>query len=235
MNQYQHLCRIAGKTWGINKNIRRLLYKTVIERTLCHGAAAWGHNMTSRFQKKLGSIQRLFLLYITGAYRTTPTAALQVATVLQPPHLQTTYVRLLEQDLRPTFFMSIHSGHSRAAPSKSQTQQLQAFRSPTCIYFYARLHRFPLERENRPLPPCGKVYLHRSHFSIHGPAVQMVHLKEVEIPTFRPSNLLFNFHRFFALTAGFGMEQPNLRREERSRMSSLTGKMEKNKGIKNTI
>ncbi|GBM60573.1 Retrovirus-related Pol polyprotein from type-1 retrotransposable element R1 [Araneus ventricosus] len=30
MDQYQHLCRIAGKTWGINKNIRRLLYKTVI-------------------------------------------------------------------------------------------------------------------------------------------------------------------------------------------------------------
>ncbi|GBM16328.1 Retrovirus-related Pol polyprotein from type-1 retrotransposable element R1 [Araneus ventricosus] len=40
MGQYQHLCRIAGKTWGSNKNIRRLLYKTVIEKTLCHGAAA---------------------------------------------------------------------------------------------------------------------------------------------------------------------------------------------------
>ncbi|GBM63399.1 hypothetical protein AVEN_82254-1 [Araneus ventricosus] len=40
MDQYQHLCRIAGKTWGINKNIRRLLYKTIIERTLCHVAAA---------------------------------------------------------------------------------------------------------------------------------------------------------------------------------------------------
>ncbi|GBL77188.1 hypothetical protein AVEN_12809-1 [Araneus ventricosus] len=86
MDQYQHLCRIAGKTWGINKNIRRLLYKTVIERTLCHGAAASGHNMTSRLQKKLDSIQRLFLLYITGAYRTTPTAAL--VTGLQPLHLQ---------------------------------------------------------------------------------------------------------------------------------------------------
>ncbi|GBM29383.1 hypothetical protein AVEN_253905-1 [Araneus ventricosus] len=76
MDQYQHLCSIAGKTWGINKNIRRLWYKTVIERTLCHGAAAWEHNVTSRLQKKLDSIQRLFLLYITGAYRTTPTAAL---------------------------------------------------------------------------------------------------------------------------------------------------------------
>ncbi|GBN16215.1 hypothetical protein AVEN_212573-1 [Araneus ventricosus] len=54
MDQYQHLCRIAGETWGINNNIRRLLYETVIERTLCHGAASWGHNMTSRLQKKAG-------------------------------------------------------------------------------------------------------------------------------------------------------------------------------------
>ncbi|GBN91391.1 hypothetical protein AVEN_107724-1 [Araneus ventricosus] len=44
--------------------------------------------MTFRIQKKLDSIQRLFPLYITGAYRTTPTAALQVFTGLQPLHLQ---------------------------------------------------------------------------------------------------------------------------------------------------
>ncbi|GBN20234.1 hypothetical protein AVEN_220579-1 [Araneus ventricosus] len=95
MDKYQHLCRITGKTWGINKNIRKLLYKTVIERTLCHGEAAWGHNMISRLQKKLNSIQCLFLLYITSVYRTTPTAALQLVTGLQPVHLQiqTTYAR----------------------------------------------------------------------------------------------------------------------------------------------
>ncbi|GBM28949.1 hypothetical protein AVEN_232041-1 [Araneus ventricosus] len=44
MEQYQHLCRIVRKNWEINKNIRRILYKTVIERTICHGEAAWGHN-----------------------------------------------------------------------------------------------------------------------------------------------------------------------------------------------
>ncbi|GBM54637.1 hypothetical protein AVEN_214613-1 [Araneus ventricosus] len=79
---------IAGKTWDINKNFRRLLYETDIERTLCHGAAAWGHNMKSRLQKNLDSIQRLSLLYITGAYRTIPTATLQVVTGLRPLHLQ---------------------------------------------------------------------------------------------------------------------------------------------------
>ncbi|GBL78584.1 hypothetical protein AVEN_180185-1 [Araneus ventricosus] len=113
MNQYQHLYRIAGKTWGINKNIRRLLYKTVIERTLCHGAVAWGHNMTSRLQKKLDSIQRLFLLYITGAYRTTLTAALQEVTGLQPLHLQiqqeATYARIARARSSSNFFTVIFS------------------------------------------------------------------------------------------------------------------------------
>ncbi|GBL76091.1 Retrovirus-related Pol polyprotein from type-1 retrotransposable element R1 [Araneus ventricosus] len=111
MDQYQHVCRISGKTWGINKNIRRLLYKTVIERTLCHGAAAWGHNMTSRLQKKLDSIQRLFLLYITGAYRTTPTIAPQVVTGLQPLHLQiqqeATYARIARARSSSNFFTVI--------------------------------------------------------------------------------------------------------------------------------
>ncbi|GBM73672.1 hypothetical protein AVEN_216150-1 [Araneus ventricosus] len=63
--------------------------------------------MTSRLQKKLDSIQRLFLLYITGAYRTTPTVALQVVTGLQPLHLQiqqeATYARVARARSSPTF------------------------------------------------------------------------------------------------------------------------------------
>ncbi|GBN42815.1 hypothetical protein AVEN_222844-1 [Araneus ventricosus] len=77
------------------------------------GAAAWGHNMTSRLQKKLDSIQRLFLLYITGAYRTTATAALQVVTGLQPLHLQiqqeTTYGRVARARSSSNFFTVIFS------------------------------------------------------------------------------------------------------------------------------
>ncbi|GBL83682.1 hypothetical protein AVEN_167906-1 [Araneus ventricosus] len=106
MDQYQYLCRIAGKTWGINKNIRRLLYKTVIERTLCHEAAAWRRNMTPRLQEKQDTIQSLYLLYITGAYRTT--AALQVATGLYNPstykhNKKQLMPELLEQGHHPTF------------------------------------------------------------------------------------------------------------------------------------
>ncbi|GBL76671.1 hypothetical protein AVEN_53371-1 [Araneus ventricosus] len=67
--------------------------------------------MTSRLRKKLDSIQRLFLLYITGAYKTTPTAALQVVTGLQPLHLQiqqeVTYARVARARSSSKFFTVI--------------------------------------------------------------------------------------------------------------------------------
>ncbi|GBO09592.1 Putative protein in type-1 retrotransposable element R1DM [Araneus ventricosus] len=37
----QNLQKIAGKSWGINMKHRRILYKTVIERMLAHGATVW--------------------------------------------------------------------------------------------------------------------------------------------------------------------------------------------------
>ncbi|GBN71570.1 hypothetical protein AVEN_85690-1 [Araneus ventricosus] len=52
---------------------------------LAHGSAAWCLNPTSRMVRKLSSIQRGFLLAISGAYRTTPTAALQVILDLTYP------------------------------------------------------------------------------------------------------------------------------------------------------
>ncbi|GBN25748.1 hypothetical protein AVEN_8201-1 [Araneus ventricosus] len=74
------MARIAGPPCGLKQEHRRILYSTVAERMMLHGAAAWAQNLTS-YQKKLRQkIQRKFLLFITGAYRTTPTAALQFIT-----------------------------------------------------------------------------------------------------------------------------------------------------------
>ncbi|GBM60684.1 hypothetical protein AVEN_62633-1 [Araneus ventricosus] len=47
-----------------------------------------GNRPTYKIGKKLSSIQRIFLLYITGSYRTTPTAALQTITGVMPLHLK---------------------------------------------------------------------------------------------------------------------------------------------------
>ncbi|GBN24089.1 Putative protein in type-1 retrotransposable element R1DM [Araneus ventricosus] len=70
----QNLKRIAGGNWGISQIHRWTLYKTVIERMLAHGSSAWCLNPTFKMKRKLSSIQRPFLLHISEAYRTTPTA-----------------------------------------------------------------------------------------------------------------------------------------------------------------
>ncbi|GBN95950.1 hypothetical protein AVEN_78320-1 [Araneus ventricosus] len=64
------------------------IYFTVIERILLYGAPAWANNIISRQQRLLNSIQRKFLLNITGAYSTTPTAALQVIEGITPLHIK---------------------------------------------------------------------------------------------------------------------------------------------------
>ncbi|GBN00690.1 hypothetical protein AVEN_104762-1 [Araneus ventricosus] len=51
---------------------------------LAHGSSAWCLNPTFKMKRKLSSIQRPFLLHISGANRTTPTTALQ--TILGIPH-----------------------------------------------------------------------------------------------------------------------------------------------------
>ncbi|GBN64205.1 hypothetical protein AVEN_136302-1 [Araneus ventricosus] len=85
---YHNLLKIAGKSWGVPLIHRRTLYKTVTERVLAHGAVAWCLEPTVRIARKLSTIQRPFLLAISGAYRTTSTAALQVILGIPPLHLQ---------------------------------------------------------------------------------------------------------------------------------------------------
>ncbi|GBM54123.1 hypothetical protein AVEN_119852-1 [Araneus ventricosus] len=93
---YHNLLKIAGKSWGVPLIHRRTLYKTVTERVLAHGAVAWCLEPTVRIARKLSTIQRPFLLAISGAYRTTSTAALQVILGIPPLHLQ------LQRDARGT-------------------------------------------------------------------------------------------------------------------------------------
>ncbi|GBM40800.1 hypothetical protein AVEN_80806-1 [Araneus ventricosus] len=85
---HQKITRIAGTNWGLNKDLRRRLYKTVAERLILQGAAAWAYPLSARQSRVLNSIQRKFLLNITRAYSTTPTAPLQVIEGIIPLHIK---------------------------------------------------------------------------------------------------------------------------------------------------
>ncbi|GBM28966.1 hypothetical protein AVEN_232056-1 [Araneus ventricosus] len=85
-----------GKNWGISLKSRRILYTTVIERMLAYGAVVWCLDPPMRTKRKLATIPRTFLLAISGAYRMTPTAALEV-------HLGISQLNLkLQQEARHT-------------------------------------------------------------------------------------------------------------------------------------
>ncbi|GBM86138.1 hypothetical protein AVEN_75411-1 [Araneus ventricosus] len=84
LQQHSQLVKLAGCTWGISPKLRTQLYRAVTERTVAHGVSAWGRYITYRMITKLSQKQRPLLLNITGAYRTSPTSALQVITGIMP-------------------------------------------------------------------------------------------------------------------------------------------------------
>ncbi|GBM66082.1 hypothetical protein AVEN_177133-1 [Araneus ventricosus] len=86
--QHRNLQKIAGGSWGLTQKMRIQLYIAVTERTLAHAASAWSRDITQKQAAMLDTIQRPFLLKITDAYRTAPTAVLQLITEIMPLHLK---------------------------------------------------------------------------------------------------------------------------------------------------
>ncbi|GBN43178.1 Putative protein in type-1 retrotransposable element R1DM [Araneus ventricosus] len=79
--------RIVKTKWSLNKNLIKLWYSTVIEKALLYGASVWGEALTKQQVDRLHSIQRIFLLKFTRAYRTTSTNVLNTLTGIPPLHV----------------------------------------------------------------------------------------------------------------------------------------------------
>lgn len=80
--------RLLGRNWGIKPEVTYWLYKTVIRPIITYGSLVWWPRTTmTTAQNQLEKLQRLACMAITGAMRTTPTAALEVMLGLPPLHL----------------------------------------------------------------------------------------------------------------------------------------------------
>jgi ribonuclease HI len=80
--------RVFGKTWGLTPKSLRWLYTMVVRPIITYGSLVWW----KRAQKvtvisKLCHLQRLACLGITGAFCTTPTAAMEMLLGLTPLHI----------------------------------------------------------------------------------------------------------------------------------------------------
>ncbi|GBN91932.1 Putative protein in type-1 retrotransposable element R1DM [Araneus ventricosus] len=74
---------IAKHKRGLSGKVLKVLYKRALERILVYAAPAWWRGTVNQ-KNRLSSIQRKVLLAVTGAFRTTSTVALQVASGIEP-------------------------------------------------------------------------------------------------------------------------------------------------------
>ncbi|GBN39701.1 hypothetical protein AVEN_63630-1, partial [Araneus ventricosus] len=86
---------VAANNWGPSKSIRWKIYKTIIESIVLYGTSAWAKRIISGQKRQLSSVQRRFLLNITGAYSTTSTAVLQVTEIAGAPPRSCTTAEVL--------------------------------------------------------------------------------------------------------------------------------------------
>ncbi|XP_067136093.1 uncharacterized protein [Centruroides vittatus] len=80
---------ISRNTWGINSKTSQTIYKCAIEPAITYGAEIWGEAANKQnIKKRLNSIQRMSLISIAKAYRTSLTNALQVISNILPLDLK---------------------------------------------------------------------------------------------------------------------------------------------------
>ncbi|GBL79714.1 hypothetical protein AVEN_18240-1 [Araneus ventricosus] len=75
-NLTNNFSRIIKTDWNLDKELVKIWYLTVIEKTLLYGAGVWGGDLTCEQIKRLHTIQRVFLIKLLRPYRTTATQAL---------------------------------------------------------------------------------------------------------------------------------------------------------------
>jgi hypothetical protein len=74
--------RTCGKKWGLRPRMVHWLYTRVISPSILHGALVWWPKVKQKTTKiQLGRIQSMACIAITGAMKSTPTAAVEVPPV----------------------------------------------------------------------------------------------------------------------------------------------------------
>ncbi|KAJ8973852.1 hypothetical protein NQ317_016407 [Molorchus minor] len=77
-----------GATWGLSPRVTHWFYTAVVQPMVLYGSLVWWTCTTKQWcRAKLNHIQRLACFAITGAFKTTPTAARETALQLPPLHI----------------------------------------------------------------------------------------------------------------------------------------------------
>ena len=84
------LITLALGHYKISIKTIKLYYKAIITPIIAYGASVWGHRVLQNqtLAAKINSVQRMILLRMTGAYKTTPGNALTMIVGVPPLHLE---------------------------------------------------------------------------------------------------------------------------------------------------
>ena len=89
-NVVWQLARGARKRWGFSPAVMKFFYERCIETIICYAASVWGHRCqaTQANLRRIQAVQRLMMIKMTRAYRTTSFAALSAITGCAPIELR---------------------------------------------------------------------------------------------------------------------------------------------------
>jgi hypothetical protein len=83
-NLLSSLARVAKAKWGLGQTSMRTLYKGLFEPVITYAAAGWSDLLNKSTKSKLIRRQRMALLQVTKAYRTTSAKALEIIAGVLP-------------------------------------------------------------------------------------------------------------------------------------------------------
>ena len=135
--------RTVGRSWGLSPKITLWLYTAVIRPMLCYGAIVWWPRTRLKTEMThMSHVQRLVCLAVTGAMKSTPTAAMEAVLCLPPLNLFVeemalcTALRLKDGGLWNT--IGKICGHARILREASERMpilQAEMDRIPTSYHF----------------------------------------------------------------------------------------------------
>jgi len=80
--------RTIGKSWGLKPKYIHWIYTAIVRPTLAYACLLWWHKAGAvTVQTKLNHLQRMCLMAMSGAFTTTPTAALEALFSVKPLHV----------------------------------------------------------------------------------------------------------------------------------------------------
>lgn len=110
--------RLVGSNWGLRPQVVHWLYKMVILPQILYGAIVWWPKAVQRVaSQQLASLQRMACLCISGAFTSTPTAALEVLLGLLPLDLAIK-TEAIKTAYRLASFGYLREGHSAKGHTK---------------------------------------------------------------------------------------------------------------------